>query len=103
MLLEREGARSPGEGDMNKGTRIWTSIRRWLAHTLIRHCYWLERSELRFWDWAIGYRFYWHWYGRIFRLAHRLYPWPPGEPKDPIGFNALETELCWQGIEDQRT
>ena len=41
------------------------------------------------------------WYGKVFCLAWRVYPWPSWAPWRPVGYNALETELCWRAVEDE--
>lgn len=79
---------------LDYAARSWRRLRRALAWILIRHCAKIEQSQPRNMSW------YWTRYDFWFRMAHTLYPHPPGEPSEPIGFNALETVYCWKFLEE---
>jgi len=90
---------------MTRWQFIRRKMRRWLAWKVARFCSWLEDRDgadvcpPRIWDGHnIGHNMWI--YGKTYGLAWWLYPWPTGQPRHEIGFNALELTLCWRGIED---
>ena len=75
-------------------SEFFPKARRAAAWWMIRHCARIEGHP--------GMFGYWTLYEFCFYLAHRLYPYPPGEPKEKIGFNALETVYYWKFLEEGR-